>query len=85
MSWKNRPGNDSLIRLLRDPGVSTEGKGDACLKLMQLGSAAKPAVPALLALLEEKDPLLRDFAATTLGKIQAGGFRDTVARAAARI
>lgn len=60
---------DSLIRVLRDPGQTTEAKGDACSKLMDLGPAAKPAVPALAALLEAKDVLLRDYAVTTLGKI----------------
>jgi hypothetical protein len=60
---------DSLVRQLRDPAIDANGKGEACLQLMDLGPAAAPAVPALVGLLTAPEELLRDYAVTTLDRI----------------
>jgi hypothetical protein len=60
---------DSLARVLRDPDKTAEAKGDACLQLMDMGSAAAPAVPALVGLLNAQEEMLRDYAVTTLDRI----------------
>jgi hypothetical protein len=60
---------DSLVKVLRDPGKSADAKGDACLALMDMGSAAEPAVSALVGLLNNPEEMLRDYAVTTLDRI----------------
>jgi len=63
---------NSLISVLRDSHANTETKGEACVKLMEMGPAAAPAVPALTHLLNSPDQLMRDYAVTTLEKIGPG-------------
>ncbi|OHE82926.1 MAG: hypothetical protein A3G75_03290 [Verrucomicrobia bacterium RIFCSPLOWO2_12_FULL_64_8] len=60
---------DALARVLLDSAKDNTAKGEACQQLMELGPAAAPAVPALVALLKSKDEVLRDYAVTTLGRI----------------
>ncbi len=59
----------ALARVLQDPAQDTNAKGQACLELMELGPAAAPAVPALVAQLNSPEEILRDYAITTLSKI----------------
>lgn len=60
---------NALARVLLDSARDATAKGEACRQLMELGPAAAPAVPALIALLRSKEEVLRDYAATTLGRI----------------
>lgn len=62
----------ALVNVLKDPTKDTSKKGDACLKLMDMGPRAKPAVPALIELLKAKDQDMRDYAITTLKRIGPG-------------
>jgi HEAT repeat protein len=56
-----------LIQGLSDPEPRV--RMEAAIALRCLGPAAKPAVPALKAALHDKDELVRDMAAQTLGTI----------------
>jgi HEAT repeat protein len=47
----------------------TDKKANACAELAKAGPAAAPAVPDLIELLKDKDPLVRHLAAYTLGQI----------------
>jgi hypothetical protein len=66
---QDAPALSALIQILKDPAKNTAEKGNACLKLMEMGARANPAIPALIPLLQNKDELMRDYAITTLKKI----------------
>lgn len=60
------PELSAIVNVIKDKSATSETRGNACLKLIEMGAKAKPAVPYVVQLLGEKDEILRDYACTTL-------------------